>query len=285
MAEANTPTTRRKFWPVVLIVAVLLALTTWDVLHPSSARTLRRAAFFGDDATVHRLVKAHPDWINSKGSTNGGSATASWLYDTATKALGWSRTNATELQFQRLEAAGATPLWHAVVRTNTGAATVLLQAGADVRTELARGIPLGFASVLAGDTNLLLLMERHGVSWNAYERGTAGTPAIHWLIVSPNYRNPVMVSFLIRSHAASLEVTNSAGNTPLHMAVSCGDLEMVQLLATNGADYSLTNTSGETPLDRVRIKATSTATTNAATVLAWLETFTATNKPLAKPVR
>jgi hypothetical protein len=285
VTEAPPTRPRRKFWPVALVIAVLLALTTWDVLHPSSPRTLRRAAFFGDDATVHRLVKAHPDWIDSKGSTNGGSTIASWLYDTASKALGWSRTNATELQFERLEAAGATPLWHAVVRTNTGAAAILLEAGADVRTALAGGTQLGFGSVLSGDTNLVLLVERYGVSWNAYERGSTRNPVINWLIFSPNYRNPKMVSFLISHDRAAHAVTNSYGNTPLHVAVNCHDLEMVQLLATNGANYSLANAGGETPLDRAQAKAASGTNANAVSVHAWLEGFVATNKPASKPVR
>jgi hypothetical protein len=125
-AQTKPKPARRRLWLAVAVVASLLALTTWDALRNSggnSPAALRRAAFYGDEATVRRLIAAHPEWVDLPGSTNGQASMFGGLYGKTMKALGKAPpTSATtrgdpETQFRELEAVGATPVWHALAGT------------------------------------------------------------------------------------------------------------------------------------------------------------------------
>lgn len=103
---------RRGLWLAVAVVVALLALASWVVLHNfdrSSPAALRRAAFDGDQATVRRLITAHPEWIDSVVPTNGLAQMFSGLYDKAMKAVGKPRPSSfgnPEREFREQEGLG-----------------------------------------------------------------------------------------------------------------------------------------------------------------------------------
>ncbi len=56
-----------------------------------------------------------------------------------------------------------------------------------------------------------------------------------------------MVDYLI-SNGANTNVKDEYGNTPLHYASMCGNLEVVKYLINKGADINKKNNKGNTPL-------------------------------------
>lgn len=285
-AQPELKPNRRGLWLAVAVVVALLALTTWDVLRNSdrsSPAALRRAAFDGDEATVRRLIAAHPEWIDSVGSTNGQTRVLGGLFDKAMKALGKvspssSFGNDPEKQFQELESLGATPLFHATVRTNLNIAKLLAETGATARQDLRNGFPLIFAATLIGDTNYLSMLVARGARLDS-RVPVSRFSLIHYGVFS---RKVEMLHFL-HGRGLSVNETNWTGLTPLHLAVNIDELSMVQFLATNGADFTLTTTGGRTACDLALTRSTAIRGTSAPAVLSWLEAFAATNQPAAKP--
>lgn len=282
--QPAAPKHTRKLWVVAVVVVGLLALTTWDVVWRSgggggSAAQLRRAAFDGDEATVRRLITAHPEWIDSAGSTNGLTPMLGGLYDKTMKMLGRSPPSSShgdpEKQFQELEGLGATPLFHAVVRKHVGSAMILLEARASPQAKLSYGWPVVSAAVAAGDTNLMAEMERRGAKLDELDKHS-GMTLLHYAVYG---QRPEMLSFLI-AHGLSVNTTNRIGMTPLHLAVAIRKLPMVEFLATNGTDLTITSARGDTAFDLALKNATDSS---GIPILTWLEAFTATNPSPAKP--
>lgn len=54
---------------------------------------------------------------------------------------------------------------------------------------------------------------------------------------------------LLLAHGATLDVKTSKGITPLHLAVSYGQHEIVRLLINRGADTTVRNILNQTPMD------------------------------------
>lgn len=286
-AEPDSKTTRRGLWLAVVVVVGLLALTTWDVLRNSdrsSPAALRRAAFDGDEATVRRLIAAHPEWIDMPGSTNGQTRLLGNLYDKATTALGKppssSPNDDPDKTFQSWEGLGPTPLFHAVARKHVGTALILLEAGAHTRAKLSTGHTIVPAAINAGDTNLLAALERRGANLNELDPGTSMT-ALHHATFN---QRPEMLLYLLGRRSLSVNVTDRRGYTPLLYVAGRARLDFVQILVTNGADLTMTNGRGMTALDLARVRAASSADSNTVAVVDWLEAYAATNQPPAKPV-
>ena len=51
-----------------------------------------------------------------------------------------------------------------------------------------------------------------------------------------------------------VDQSDFSGNTPLHVAASLGNTQLINLLVTGGADHTLKNLEGETPLDLAKLK-------------------------------
>lgn len=269
-------------WLVVVVVAGLLAFTTWDVVRNSdrsSPAALRRAAFDGDEATVRRLIAAHPEWIDSVGSTNGLTPMLGGLYDKTMKTLGRSPQSSShgdpEKQFLELEGLGATPLFHAVVRKHVGSAMILLEARADPRAKLLYGWPLIFAAVPTCDTNLMIELEKRGAKLDAVEPRSTWT-LLHYAV---QLDNPEFLKFLIE-RGIPINATNRAGMTPLHYAVGMRRLRTVQFLTTNGTDVRIVSNRGETALD---LAMKNISEPSGLVIFNWLEAYIATNQSPAKP--
>ncbi|KAF0174938.1 MAG: ankyrin repeat protein [Limisphaerales bacterium] len=275
----------RKLWLLSAVIAGLLALTTWDVLRNSSGSSpaaLRRAAFEGDEATVRRLIAAHPQWINSVGSTNGRTSALTSHFTKIKRELGLTTSSRAsgdrEGLFRELEGAGSTPLFNAMAARHVGLAMTLIESGADPSVKLARGWPLVFAAAQIGDTNLMTAMMKRGVRLDVLEPGS-GMTILHNAAFS---QKPEMLSFLI-AHGLSVNATNYRGVTPLDIAIGRSKLDLVQVLATNGADLEPNPARGYDALEAARRQASSKTDPNATAVVTWLEAFIATNQPTAKP--
>lgn len=277
---------RRGLWLAVAVVVALLVLTTWDVVRNSdrsSPAALRRAAFDGDEATVRRLLAAHPEWIDSVGSTNGLAPMFGGLYDKAMKSLGRSHPSGSranpEVQFREMEGVGATPLWHALARTNIVTASFLVESGANVRVSLTTGFPIVCFAALVGDTNLLASLEKRGARLDVPEPIVRMTP-LQYAVIG---RSLPMLSFLA-GRGLPLNETNRWGYTSLHYAANFSHLPMVEFLATNGADWTMRTKAGLTAFDMAWKNATNgSGHADALVVATWLEAFAATNQPPAKP--
>ncbi len=280
---------RRGLWLVVVVVASLLALSTWDILRNSGGNSpiaLRRAAFDGDEATVRRLLAAHPEWIDTPGSTNASKRATGGLLEVTLIALGKPAPSPTspegerEEQFWALETSGATPLIHAAARRHLGAARLLVDAGANLQGKVARGWPLSALTHHAagiGDTNFLTALETRGVRLQSDGAGYET-----WLMgAAVEGGHPDMLQFLI-GRGLSVNERHPTRITPLHLAAAKSRLDLVQMLATNGADLTVVSFFDETALDIARKFAPSSS--NATAIVTWLEAFAATNQPPAKPV-
>lgn len=281
-AQPEPKPARRGLWLAIVVVVGLLALTTWDVLRNSdrsSPAALRRAAFDGDEATVRRLIAAHPEWIDSVGSTNGLAPVLGDLYGKAMKTFGKSPPSSShsdpEKQFQQLEGLGATPLFHAVAGKRVSVAMILLEAQANPRAKLLYGWPVVFAAVAIGDINLMAELERRGAKLDVLET-RSGMTLLHYAVYG---QRPEMLNFLIE-RGLSVNATNRAGMTPLHFAVAIRKLPMVEFLATNGTDLTIASAGGDTAFDLALKNATDST---GIPILTWLEAFAATNRPPAKP--
>jgi ankyrin repeat protein len=280
-AQPELKPNRRGVWLAVAVVVALLALTTWDILRNSdrsSPAALRRAAFDGDEATVRRLLAAHPEWLNQPGFHQ--AASFSFLLDNGRVLLGpkgpvYYPPGSGQL-FRLLEAYGAAALHHALANSQSRVAMVLIQAGANVHATLTNGYPAIAGAVSSCDTNVVAAMLQRGVRLDAVDTLTK-LPVLHFAV---QIHRTEMVAYLLK-HGAPINATNQFGGTALHLAADSSELPLVGLLATNGADLLLTNRAGKTALDLALMNASSN---RASRDLAnWLSAYAATNPPPAKP--
>lgn len=285
-AQPEPTPARRGLWLAVAVVTGLLALTTWDALRNSgggSPVALRRAAFDGDEATVRRLIAAHPEWIDLPGSTNGQTRLLGDLFKRAKKTLhGPPRTSSREdpeQQFLEFEGVGATPLWHALARTNRGVAKLLLESNANVHLPLKTGFPMACVAAMSGDTNILSVLEERGVKLDSPEPLSRMTPMQYAVIGN----NPSVLMYLVE-RGLHVNETNRWGYTALHYAANFNRFQTVQFLATNGADWTIRTKVGLTAMDMAWKNATNrTGSSDALLIASWLEAYTATNQPPPKP--
>ncbi|HUO11090.1 MAG TPA: ankyrin repeat domain-containing protein [Phycisphaerae bacterium] len=65
------------------------------------------------------------------------------------------------------------------------------------------------------------------------------------LILSGEYGR---VRTIVEANPAALTISDSYGNTPLHLAAAAGQIELVQFFLAHGASPNLRNHHGDTPL-------------------------------------
>ncbi len=106
-----------------------------------------------------------------------------------------------------------TPLWQAVMMGNTETAQLLLSRGADTES-----------TDKNGNTSLIAALRS-----------------------TPELKREEMVALLLRHHAR-VNVRDSEGGTPLHIAVRRGQLSLVRMLLNAGADINARNRWQHTPL-------------------------------------
>lgn len=276
-------------WLVVTVVATTLALTTLDVLRNSdggSPTALRRAAFDGDEEQARRILAAHPEWIDLGGSTNTPIQPSASLWETVQIAFGKqapppsSPEGRREEEFREIEASGATALVHAVMQKRHGVVLMLLSAGAKVRVNSSYGEPLVVQVIINGNTNILAAFEERGAL-----QFLTGTSLEGYLLHAAVHSKRVeMVGHLLQRVPHVLEVPNSAGGTPLWLAIADNRLDLVQFLTTNGANWAKVAAPNKSAMQFARERTTADPSSNATAVVTWLEGFTATNRSAIKQI-
>jgi hypothetical protein len=93
-----------------------------------------------------------------------------------------------------------------------------------------------------------------------------------------------MVGHLLQRVPHVLEVPNSAGGTPLWLAIADNRLDLVQFLTTNGANWAKVAAPNKSAMQFARERTTADPSSNATAVVTWLEGFTATNRSAIKQI-
>ena len=68
------------------------------------------------------------------------------------------------------------------------------------------------------------------------------------------YGDDVMGIAVLLQASGDADQTDFSGNTPLHVAASLGNAQLINLLVSGGADCTVKNLEGETPLDLAKLK-------------------------------
>jgi len=131
----------------------------------------------------------------------------------------------------------ASPLHEAVRRHDLDAATVLLQAGADVDSLLSSGYgvpPLAIATRL-GDEEMVRLLLSYGANVNAQD--TVGNTPLH--AAAGSLAAPPLMTALLLSAGADPNIRGRKGATALWYASLAGRPEVARLLVDHGADVDV----------------------------------------------
>jgi ankyrin repeat protein len=231
---------RRGLWAVGLVLALLLALTTWDLVKRDSGVALRRAAFEDDLQRIEEILRRRSDLVNSRGTTGPlmrlYSASPAWLRDSLPK---WKLSS-----FEESEHYGASALHYAVLRTNLSAIKILLGAGASPDAMSTEGMtPVGMA-IAHQREDVVLMLVRAGANVNL-AKATVANP----LIIAAECGDLVTnITGLLLSSGASPNTKLPGDMTPLHWAARSGQIETVRMLLGSGAKLDITNSEGFTPL-------------------------------------
>lgn len=273
--------TRYGLWLFVAVIVTLLVVSTWEVARRKDSDTplkLRRAAFDGDETTVRRLMSLHPEWIDIPGSAPKRKWVRDAIFEKVDKIVNkvpsdYDRDYVEE-HFLGLEATGATALVHALIQSKTNIAQFLVEQGAYVQIKLGRGYSLLSHVINTGDTNLLVAFEKRGLSYRSPTLARENDPML--LASWANHPN-TMKLFIERG--LSVNVAGQQAETPLHVAISRGRLDFVQLIATNGADLHARNARGQTPLALARLGASGNSPKHRVVICSWLEDYASRIKP------
>jgi hypothetical protein len=103
--------------------------------------------------------------------------------------------------------------------------------------------PLHYSCNPFVNNEVVLLLLEQGADPNAHSNDK-GTP-VHWAVSTGNVTK---LEYLVR-HGASLNIQDFKGNTPLHWAVCYNFLPVVTFLIEHGSDRNIVNNNGKNPLD------------------------------------
>jgi ankyrin repeat protein len=139
-----------------------------------------------------------------------------------------------------------TPLHSAAVRRNEKIVELLISAGADIEAETVTGKAraLHLASAREKQLDMAALLIRHGARLDAYD-GEGRTP----LIVAVSSDNIEIVRLLLAVGADPQGLDGLYHESPLHWAAMDGKVEMAKLLLSKGANINIkAGPHGDTPL-------------------------------------
>jgi len=171
---------------------------------------------------------------------------------------------------------GQTPLIQALVQRRCVEATNLLAAAKVTGTNATGQTALHLAVTNGGDTNLVAALVAAGADMNARDaagktplelaalnqrfdlvawfelRGVVAAPPAARLMTTPLHQAVTQGNLLAVSNQlafrADVNARNEQGHTPLALAVGAGRVDLVLFLLTNGANVNIPDTNGVTPL-------------------------------------
>jgi len=151
---------------------------------------------------------------------------------------------------------GEVPLhWAARDEDYIEAAKYLISEGADVNAKTRVGYTLLHMAVGCGNVELVKVLISNGTNVNA-QWGDDGTAPLHIVVRNNSSKaKPAeieIVKYLILQGKADVNIKETDGMTPLHVAACSGNMDFVEILISNGADINAKNiygiANGITPL-------------------------------------
>lgn len=120
----------------------------------------------------------------------------------------------------------------------------LVQAGADVNAQTRSGLtPLMTACIYGNGNTLAALLNLGGVVNVNFRNEENGYAALHYAaMIHPKSQECILVNDLVELRYADIhvDVQDNKGQTPLHVAVRCGELENAESLILHcGADWNV----------------------------------------------
>jgi len=138
-------------------------------------------------------------------------------------------------------------LTRAVAQNDIDRVQSLIKEGADVNADIKGGVTFLHIALLQGHEEVAALLIAGGADTHA--KMTDGTTPLHLAAM----RNCGLVAEFLLDDGADVYAVGLQG-TPLHLAVTGGHREMVELLVARGADPNVKDQSGRTPLEVARQK-------------------------------
>lgn len=147
------------------------------------------------------------------------------------------------------DADGRTPLHHAAGAGQREVVEFLLDAGAQINLQDTHGLTaLGHAVAAADGQLIALLLERGAV---AGLPDVLGNAPLHALVRAGAAATILPICALLVQADADLNATDARGDTPLHIAIDTGKLDVARRLVELGADVTIANAEGNLPMHRL----------------------------------
>ena len=214
----------------------------------SSGWTPLLSAVARDSKSIARTLLEHPEVdpnarIPFSGWATGGQ-TPLWMAVSRGDEMIEMLLERAEIEVNKPNAKGETPLHHAVRENYGGAVRMLLEEGrADPNVCDVEGrSPLSVGAVLDSPANMQMLLARHDTIIDLKDRH-GETP-----LVRAAYSGSIQSIRLLLAHGADVNALNAEGRTPLALAALQGFKVVAKTLLKGGANINLPDKKGNTPL-------------------------------------
>lgn len=140
-----------------------------------------------------------------------------------------------------------TALLLAVKNEDLEAVAYLIDIGADITATDANGLSALHLAVVADQKDIVAVLLIEGA--DVRKTDSSGRTALHWASLATDDRE---LALLLLKHGAGVNALNLVGESPLHEAVTFGNVDAVRVLLERGADRNLKAEDGTTALARAR---------------------------------
>ncbi|RWS24596.1 hypothetical protein B4U80_11615 [Leptotrombidium deliense] len=150
-------------------------------------------------------------------------------------------------EIDQMDANGCSPLFYAVTLGHADCVHVLLQNGAEPNRQDCKGRTAVHCGAAKGQLETIKILAQHGA--NLWMRNVRGDLPLHEAIKSGRKE---LVWWFLNQQPEAVNITNTFGRTPLHLAAIQNNVEMCKILIDSGADVNaVMKTKGHlmTPLD------------------------------------